>query len=87
MFGDFKNCIPTIHQVWGRPQRIPVSVYLSQFCHDCVQAQFSWLFPPLKADKEPPIKDVDDDGKPIVIQDVASFDITIFEDYQGMNIH
>ena len=78
----FQSLHPSYKGV-GRPKRIPVPVYLSQFCHDCVQSQFPWLFP--KKQDTPEVTPLND-GKPIVHRDVASFDVHIFQDYVPMDI-
>jgi phosphoribosyl 1,2-cyclic phosphodiesterase len=74
----------------GRPRRLSVPVYLSQYCYDQVQGQFPWLLPKeQKQDQqEQPKPEEEDKSKPIVVhRDVASFDVTLFQDYEPMHIH
>jgi phosphoribosyl 1,2-cyclic phosphodiesterase len=61
----------------GPPSRIPIPVYMSQFCFDNLSDQFPWLLP--KPEKVLPKMD---DSKPVVKRDVASLDVGIFKDLQ-----
>jgi phosphoribosyl 1,2-cyclic phosphodiesterase len=60
-----------------RPGREPVPLYMSNFCHTNLQSQFPWLLP--RSDHRMPQQAQD---RPTVIRDVASFDVTIFQDYK-----
>lgn len=65
----------------GRMKRLPTPVYLSKFCLINLRAQFPWLFP---TPEQVMIKM--DENKPTVRRDVASFDVSIFQDYERMNV-
>jgi phosphoribosyl 1,2-cyclic phosphodiesterase len=65
----------------GRLKRIPTPVYLSKFCLINLRGQFPWLFP---SPEQAMIKQ--DESKPAVRRDVASFDVQIFQDYQTVTV-
>ena len=59
--------------------RIPIQVYMSQYCHSELQNQFPWLFPKRRFTKTQGPRS---EGQPIVKRDVASLDVTLFDNYQ-----
>eukprot|EP00980_Cylindrotheca_fusiformis_P015183 scaffold4204_cov140-Cylindrotheca_fusiformis.AAC.2 len=65
----------------GRLQRLPTPVYLSHFCLVNLRAQFPWLFPSPEQ-----VIAKQDENKPTVRRDVANFDVTLFWDYESINV-
>lgn len=61
----------------GPPARLPIPVYMSQFCFDNLSDQFPWLLP-----KPEKVLQKMDDSQPVVKRDVASLDVGIFKDLQ-----
>jgi hypothetical protein len=63
----------------GKYVRQSIPLYMSDFCHLNLQSQFPWLLPKQSGPSAMPqqVKNV-----PAVKRDVASFDVTIFKDYQ-----
>ena len=61
----------------GRYVRQSIPLFMSDFCHFNLQSQFPWLLP-----KKTAIMPQQAKGRPTVKRDVASFDVTIFQDYQ-----
>jgi phosphoribosyl 1,2-cyclic phosphodiesterase len=59
------------------PSRIPIPVFMSQFCFDNLSDQFPWLLP-----KPEKMLHQMDDSQPVVKRDVASLDVGIFKDLQ-----
>lgn len=58
---------------------IPMPLFLSSECLECLQQQFSWLLPKAKQEKSA-------EGKPLVERHVASFDVTVFEKFVPFTI-
>ncbi len=54
-------------------------LYLSDFCHLNLQSQFPWLLPKKSG---PSVMPQQDKNRPTVKRHVASFDVTIFQDYK-----
>ena len=54
-----------------------MSLYLSDFCHLNLSSQFPWLLP-----KKSHVMPQQDKNRPTVKRHVASFDVTIFQDYK-----
>ena len=63
----------------GRSVRQPIPLYMSEFCHSNLESQFPWLLPK-KSRKT--MMSQQPKTQPAVKRDVASFDVTIFKDYQ-----
>ena len=63
----------------GKYVRQAIPLYMSDFCHLNLQSQFPWLLPKKSAPAVLPQQAKD---RPTVKRDVASFDVTIFKDYQ-----
>eukprot|EP00531_Pseudo-nitzschia_arenysensis_P010960 CAMPEP_0116139918 /NCGR_PEP_ID=MMETSP0329-20121206/13563_1 /TAXON_ID=697910 /ORGANISM="Pseudo-nitzschia arenysensis, Strain B593" /LENGTH=423 /DNA_ID=CAMNT_0003634983 /DNA_START=27 /DNA_END=1295 /DNA_ORIENTATION=+ len=66
-------------KVDGKYVRKGTPLYLSEFCHLNLQSQFPWLLPKVSGESIMPEQDK---NRPKVTRNVASFDVTIFEDYQ-----
>ena len=67
----------------GRYVRESIPLYMSDFCHLNLQSQFPWLLPKKSSKSEQPSgMPQQAKGRPTVTRDVASFDVTIFKDYQ-----
>jgi phosphoribosyl 1,2-cyclic phosphodiesterase len=63
------------------PKGAPMPIYMSAFCYKNLQGQFPWLLPNKTLDL---LKQ--DETQPIIERHVASFDVTIFQDYQPMTV-
>jgi len=63
----------------GRYVRQSIPLYMSSFCQLNLQSQFPWLLPKKSGSSVMPQQAKD---RPTVKRDVASFDVTIFKDYQ-----
>jgi len=63
--------------------RESIPLYMSDFCHLNLQSQFPWLLP---NKSEPSIMPQQAKDRPTVKRDVASFDVTIFQDYKEETI-
>jgi phosphoribosyl 1,2-cyclic phosphodiesterase len=64
-----------------RPIQVPMPLYLSQHCIECLQEQFPFLFPKSK-DPEGPGTISQEGKKPVVARHVASFDTHVFQDFK-----
>lgn len=64
-----------------RPIQVPMPLYLSQNCLECLQDQFPFLFPKFKERKGAEII-TQDREKPVVARHVASFDTNVFQDFK-----
>ena len=67
----------------GMHIRESIPLYMSEFCHLNLQSQFPWLLP---NKSEPSIMPQQAKDRPTVKRDVASFDVTIFQDYKEETI-
>jgi hypothetical protein len=67
----------------GKYIRESIPLYMSEFCHLNLQSQFPWLLP---NKSEPSIMPQQAKDRPTVKRDVASFDVTIFQDYKEETI-
>lgn len=61
----------------SRPVRAPLPLYLSDFCRINLQAQFPWLLP-----RPEIVMPKQDEDRPDVQRDVASFDVVEFENFK-----
>jgi hypothetical protein len=59
--------------------RVSIPLYMSSFCQLNLQSQFPWLLPKKSG---PSVMPQQSEGRPTVKRDVASFDVTIFKDFQ-----
>lgn len=66
-------------KVDGKYVRKGTPLYLSDFCHLNLQSQFPWLLPKASGESIMPQQDK---NRPKVTRNVASFDVTIFQDYK-----
>jgi phosphoribosyl 1,2-cyclic phosphodiesterase len=76
---DTKNSSKTAHpdSPTSRPVRAPLPLYLSDFCRLNLQNQFPWLLP-----RPEIVMPKQDQDRPDVERDVASFDVVEFENYK-----
>lgn len=78
---NFQNIDVPFLEETGQFRRLPTPVYLSEFCGTNLQTQFPWLFP-----KKRKLMPQQDSNQSVVRRDVASLDVTVFENYKGFEV-
>ena len=83
---NFQHLDTNQYKKTGKLKRIPTPLYLSQFCYRNLQAQFPWLLPTTRPATRTSTEKYDKESNVAVQRDVASFDVSIFQDFQAFHV-